>query len=138
MNKKLRNFIDNIILIFENNSIVFNLFIIPLCIFIIDILVRSEFGLSTMDAGADMGLLGISIFVSVIIEGYYKKIAPLLLILFFSFIFWRLSLKVISLDPIYYLNISYDFRSIYCWFLGIIGFLFSSIFADSLIRNNKG
>ena len=131
---------DNIIYKIRDNSNFVKIVIIPAIIFFFDLVLRSILNVDLTDAGADMALLGFNIFISLIIDGSQKDhILAKIIFIIISILFWIICLKIVSLDSMQLLSpfISYDFREVFCWFLGLIAFIFSSIFADSLIRNSN-
>ncbi len=131
---------DSVIHKLRNNSELVKIVILPAVIFFFDIFMRLVLNIDIIHAGADMALLGVSIFIALIIEDSQKDDLPaLILFVFILVIMWICCLLIVSLDKqqLYLTYFSLDFRGFVCLFLGCVTFIFSSIFADSFIRNSR-
>lgn len=134
-----REIADSIIQKFRSNSDLMKIIILPAAVLSVDLFLRLVvLGIDITDAGADMALLGVSTFIALIVEGVHKDDLPASFLFLLIFILmWSGCLKIVSLDKLQVSFISYDFRGVSSLFFGFTAFIFSSIFADSLIRNSR-
>lgn len=131
---------DSIVHKFRDNSEFVKIVVLPAAVFIFDLVARFFLHVSLIDAGADMALLGVSMFIAIIIEDSHKDDRALSAILTLMIVLlWLGCLLIVSLNSLTILSpiTSYDFKGVVCWFLGLMAFMLSSIFADSLIRNAR-
>ena len=122
-----------------DNPDLIKLYFIPGLLFLLDFVVRSVLGIDLIDAGADMALLAVATFVSLLIEDAkpqqkYITIKLIFIILFMTI--WIISLRIVSIkDPMLLLSI--DFRLVISWFVGLTAFVFSGIMASEIVLDNK-
>ena len=122
-----------------DNPDMIKLYLIPGLLFLLDFVVRSVLGIDLIDAGADMALLSVATFISLLIEDTnpqqkYNVIKTIFIILFMSI--WIISLRIVSIkDPMLFLSI--DFRLVFSWFIGLTSFVFSGIMASEIVLDNR-
>ena len=135
-----RDMADSVIRKLRANSEFVKIVVLPAVVFSLDLVLRSVMNINLIDAGADMALLGVSTFITLVVEGSHKDdvTATIVFVIVFM-LFWIGCLKIVSLNTLPLLSplTSYDFRGVSSWFFGLMAFILSGIFADSLIRNAK-
>ena len=92
-----------------------------------------------IDTGADMALLAVVTFITLLIEDVspqqkYNIVKLIFIILFMAT--WILSLKIAANESPWLL-LSIDFRLIISWFIGLFSFVFSGIMASAIIVDTK-
>jgi hypothetical protein len=120
-----------------NNEFV-KIYYIPGLLFLLDFVVRVVLGVDLIDTGADMALLAVVTFITLLLEDVnpkkYSGIMVTFVLIFLST--WIVSLKIASLqNPVLFLSV--DFRLIFSWFVGLTSFVFSGIIANEILLDNN-
>jgi hypothetical protein len=115
------------------------IYVIPGLLFFLDFILRAVLEVDLVDLGADMALLAVATFVSLLVEDVdnrqsYTPMAVVFTIVFLAF--WIISLKIISIkDPVTISLLGYlDFRLVLSWLVGSVAFVVSGVMAKSVIE----
>jgi hypothetical protein len=114
------------------------IYYIPGLLFLLDFVVRAVLGVDLIDTGADMALLAVATFISLLLEDVNPKKYSGIMITFVLFFLstWIISLKIVSIqNPMLFLSI--DFRLVFSWFVGLTSFVFSGIIANEILLDNN-
>ena len=129
--------ISRMISYFLSNPEYLKSYFIPGAIFCLDFILRLILDIDLIDAGADMALIGVATFLSIVIEDAdnRQRFVPIgLLCMLVFLIFWMLCLSVIAIEPITFSwSGMFDFRLFFSWFLGLITFIFAGILSNQIL-----
>jgi hypothetical protein len=115
------------------------IYMIPGLLFLLDFVLRVVLGIDLLDTGADMALLAVATFVSLLLEDvgeqqYHLAAVVVFIILFLAL--WIICLKIVSVqNPIMFF--AFDFRTTLCWFVGLTSFVFSGVMANEIIQDSS-
>lgn len=122
-----------------DNPAMVKIVFIPGMIFFLDFTLRAILEIDLIDAGADMALLAVAMFFTVIVEDFSPKQHTPMAIVFILFflILWIICLKIVSLpNPIIVFSFDViDFRLVLSWLIGILAFVFSGILSEVVIQD---
>jgi hypothetical protein len=123
----------------SNNPEMVKIYLIPGLLFFLDFVLRAVLGADLIDAGADMAMLGVATFVTILVENDDHQPTYTFIPVIFMFIFlvvWIICLKIVSIQnstlPIL-LNVI-DFRLILSWLIGLVAFILSGIITNGIIN----
>lgn len=123
----------------QANPEMIKIYFIPGMLFILDFVLRSVLGIDLIDTGADMALLAVATFVTLLVEDmgehqYHAAINVVFVILFLTL--WIICMRIVSLqNPILFLTI--DFRLILSWVVGLTSFVFSGAIANEIVQSSS-
>ena len=113
-------------------------YVIPGAIFFLDFFLRSILDVDLIDAGADMALIAVATFLTIVIEDEdnrhrYAPIGLVFMILFM--ILWMFCLRIIAnKTPITMAwTGTYDFRLVFSWFLGLTTFVIAGVVSNEVL-----
>jgi len=120
-----------------NNPELVKIYVIPGVLFLLDFVVRGVLGIGLSDTGADMSLLAVATFISLLIEDInprkYSSISIVFTIIFLST--WIICLRIVSIqNSMVFLSI--DFRVVFSWFIGLTSFIFAGVIAYEIILDD--
>ena len=122
-----------------DNPDMVKIYVIPGLLFFLDFVLRAVLGVDLIDAGADMALLAVATFVSLLVEDirpqqYYTAIMVVFIMLFLAL--WIICLRIVSAqNPISFLMV--DFRLVLSWFVGLTSFVFSGIMVNEVVQGTS-
>ena len=137
-----------------DHSTQMRIYVLPATLVIFDAFVRLIVGVDVLDLGADMALLAVALFVSLLVDDIQNPTmfaAIDVLFIFVGLMIWMLCLKIASetswtLDSVLSTSqqgagkqgllgyiVRWDFRYFLAWFLGIVAFIFSTVIANAMI-----
>lgn len=114
-------------------------YVIPGLIFFLDFVLRAVLDVDLIDAGADMALLAVATFMTLLVEDDVPSQQQLTLVsVVFIVIFlvpWIVCLRIIATpQPIKLGSLGFpDFRLILSWLVGLIAFVLSGIIASEIV-----
>ena len=122
-----------------NNPEMVKVYVIPGLLFLLDLVLRAVLGIDLIDIGADMALLAVATFVSLLVEDveqsqYHATVMIVFIMIFLAL--WIICLSIISVQsPISFLM--FNFRPMLSWFVGLTSFIFSCVLANEIVQENS-
>jgi len=118
----------------ENHTTVVQIVVIPGLLFFLDFTLRLCLRVDLIDAGADMALLAVATFITLLVEGigYPRHTVAAAVGALLLFIVWIICLGIVSMAPIplWFL----DLRLVLSWFFGVLAFVFSMAVTDVITQ----
>ena len=140
MKRRLKQWPEIVVRTLLDNPEIVKIYIIPAVLFFLDFILRVVLDVELIDAGADMALLAVATFVSLLVEnsGEKQDYTPVIVVFVLIFlILWIACLRIVSMqNPL--LLFYFDFRLILSWFVGIAAFILSGIIANLVMRDSRG
>lgn len=119
------------------------LYVLPGLLFFLDIVLRGVLGIDLIDAGADMALLAVATFVTLLVEddslGHKQYYAVSVVFVMVFFMFWVICLRIIAIPQavtVVFLGFL-DFRLILSWLVGLVAFALSGILAVEVVQRTS-
>ena len=122
-----------------NNPEMVKIYVVPGSLFLLDFTLRAVLGINLIDTGADMALLAVATFVSLLIEDSksQRQNGAMVIFIILFLTLWIISLRIVSnQNPMLFLKM--DFRPMLSWFVGLTSFVLSGAIANEIIQNSSG